>query len=56
VVQQVIIGYHDAPKLPGYAEAFDLLDAVARQLSGDAVPYPTNQPAIVHDRVEVAST
>jgi hypothetical protein len=54
VVEQVMIGYHDAPKLPGYAEAFDILDAIARQLSDGAVPYPTNQPEIVRDRADVS--
>ena len=54
--QQAMVGYHEAAKLPGYAEAFDLLDAIARQLSGDAVPYPTAQPTIVHDRAEVSPT
>ena len=55
VSEQVMIGYHEAAKLPGYAEAFDILDAVVRQLSGDAVPYPTSQSTIVHDRAEVSS-
>jgi hypothetical protein len=32
-----------------YAEAFDILDGVIRQLSGDTVTYPTSQPVIVHD-------
>jgi hypothetical protein len=54
--EQVMIGYHDAPKLPGYAEAFDILVAIARQLSDGAVPYPTSQPEIVSDRAEVPST
>lgn len=56
VAEHVLIGYHDAPKLPGYAEAFDILDAVARQLSDGAVPYPTTQSVIVSDRAEVPST
>jgi hypothetical protein len=56
VSQYATIGYHEASSLPGYAEAFDLLDAVCRQLSGDAVPYPTKQPAIVHDAAEAPST
>jgi hypothetical protein len=43
------VDWHKASTLPGYAEAFDILDAVVRQLSGDTVPYPTNQPAIVRD-------
>lgn len=51
--EQAVIGYHEASALPGYAEAFDLLDAIARQLSGDAVTYPTSLPMIVRDVVEV---
>jgi hypothetical protein len=43
------VGWHQAPALPGYAEAFDLLDAMIRQLSGETVRYPTTQPAIVRD-------
>lgn len=46
---QAFIDWHKTPSLPGYAEAFDLLDGIIRQLSGDAVPYPTKQPAIVQD-------
>jgi hypothetical protein len=46
--ESAIVDWHDAPKLPGYAEAFDVLDGVIRQLSGDSVPYPTTQPPIVH--------
>jgi hypothetical protein len=38
-----------AASLPGYAEAFDLLDGIIRQLSGDVVDYPTSQPPIVRD-------
>jgi hypothetical protein len=49
VSERAVIGYHQASSLPGYAEAFDLLDAIVRQLSGDAVDYPTSQPAIVRD-------
>jgi len=54
--QRAIIGYHQASKLPGYAEAFDLLDAIVRQLSDEAVDYPTNQPQIVHDAATAPST
>jgi hypothetical protein len=39
--QQAIVDWHQAPSLPGYAEAFDLLDGVIRQLSGGAVAYPS---------------
>jgi hypothetical protein len=56
VSEQAMIGYHEASKLPGYAEAFDLLDAIVRQLSNDAVPYPTSQPTVVHDRADLPST
>jgi hypothetical protein len=54
--EHVMVGYHEASKLAGYAEAFDLLDAIVRQLSDDAVPYPTNQPPVVSDRAEAPST
>jgi hypothetical protein len=47
--QQAIVGWHQTPSLPGYAEAFDLLDGVIRQLSGEAVDYPSTQPPIVGD-------
>jgi hypothetical protein len=39
--------------MPGYAEAFDLLDAVIRQLSGDTVRYPTTRGQIVYGIVAV---
>jgi len=38
---------------PGYAAVFDLLDAVIRQLSGDAVAYPAKRGPVVHDAVAV---
>ena len=38
-----------APELPGYAEAFDVLDGVIRQLSGEDVSYPTKQQKIVRN-------
>jgi len=38
--QQALVSWHRTPSLPGYAVAFALIDAVIRQLSGDAVPYP----------------
>ena len=47
--QQVSLGWHQTPSLPGYATAFDILDGVIRQLSGDTVPYPSAQPQIVRD-------
>jgi hypothetical protein len=52
--QQAIVGWHRAPSLPGYAEAFDLIDAVIRQLSADAVQYPTNRGPVVHGAVAIA--
>lgn len=45
--QQAIVGRPQAAS--GYAEAFDLLDGVVRQLSGEAVDYPSTQPPIVSD-------
>jgi hypothetical protein len=45
--QQVRLGWHQTPSRPGYAAAFDILDGVIRQLSGETVPYPTAQPLIV---------
>jgi hypothetical protein len=50
--EQVMIGYHEAAKLPGYAEAFDILDGVVRQLTDNKVPYPTKQSPIVSDVAE----
>ena len=47
--QSALVDWHGAAKLPGFAEAFDLLDAIIRQLSGDTVRYPTEQPRIVQD-------
>jgi hypothetical protein len=49
VRQQTTVDWHGAPKLPGYAEVFDVLDGVIRQLSGDSVQYPSKQPPIVTD-------
>lgn len=49
VSEWTFIDWRTTSSLPGYAEAFDILDAVIRQLSGDCVPYPTTQPAIVSD-------
>jgi hypothetical protein len=53
--QRAIVDWHQAPSLPGYAEAFDLLDGVIRQLSGGRVPYPTSQPPIVRDIAPAAA-
>lgn len=47
--QRALVDWHKAPSLPGYAEAFDVLDGVIRQLSGGTVQYPTSQPTIVRD-------
>lgn len=44
---EALVSWHQAPSLPGYAEAFDVIDGVIRQLSGDTVTYPTSQPQIV---------
>jgi hypothetical protein len=52
---RVLVDWHGSAKLPGYAEAFDVLDGVVRQLSGDSVPYPTKQGPIVRDIVEVSA-
>jgi hypothetical protein len=41
------------PMLPGYAEAFDLIDAVIRQLSEAAVNYPTKRGPVVHGAAAV---
>jgi hypothetical protein len=43
------VEWHAAAKLPGYAELFDLLDGVVRQLSGGVVPYPSTNPVAVSD-------
>jgi hypothetical protein len=48
---QVFLSWHRTPSLPGYAEAFDIIDGVIRQLSQDTVKYPTKQPQIVYDIV-----
>lgn len=49
IEQVAIVDWHQTPSLPGYGEAFDLLDGMIRQLSGESVPYPTTQPPIVSD-------
>ena len=51
--RQAAVSWHRTPALPGYAEAFDLLDAVIRQLSGDSVRYPTERGPVVHDAATV---
>jgi hypothetical protein len=52
-VRQALISWHDPAPQPGYAAAFDLIDAVIRQLSGDAVDYPTKRGTVVHGAVAV---
>jgi hypothetical protein len=52
--QQASVDWHLASSLPGYAEAFDVLDGVVRQLSGDAVAYPTGQSGIVRNIASVS--
>jgi hypothetical protein len=51
--QRALVSWHDGPSLPGYAEAFDLIDAVICQLSGDAVNYPAKPRPVVHGAAEV---
>jgi hypothetical protein len=51
--QGCMLDWHKTASMPGYAEAFDILDGVVRQLSGDAVPYPTRQSTIVREVREV---
>jgi hypothetical protein len=51
--QTAVTDWHEAPALPGYAEAFDVLDGVISQLSGGRVPYPSAQAPIVRDIVPV---
>jgi hypothetical protein len=53
IERQALVSWHQAPSLPGYAEAFDLLDAVIRQLSGGAVPYPAKRGPVVHGATAV---
>ena len=43
------LNWHQTPPLPGYAQAFDVIDGVIRQLSQDTVKYPTKQHRIVDD-------
>jgi hypothetical protein len=42
------LSWHQTSSLPGYAEAFDIIDGVIRQLSQDTVKNPTKQLQIVH--------
>jgi hypothetical protein len=52
-VRQGLINADGPARHPGYAAAFDLIDAVIRQLSADAVDYPTKRGTVVHGAVEV---
>jgi hypothetical protein len=52
-VRQGFISWDEPPRQPGYAEAFDLIDAVIRQLSGDAVDHATKRGTVVHGVVAV---
>jgi len=54
VAEHALIDWHAT--LPGYTEAFDILDGVIRQLSGDTVTYPTSQTAIVHNITRAKET
>jgi hypothetical protein len=45
--QQAYVDWHKSASLPGYAEAFDILDGVIRQMSGEEVPFPSKQGPIV---------
>ena len=46
---QAYVNWHQSPPLPGYAEAFDVIDAIIRQLSQDTVKYPIKQRCIIYD-------
>jgi hypothetical protein len=52
-VRQGLINGDDPAPPPGYAAAFEIIDAVIRQLSGDAVDYPAKRGTLVHGAVEV---
>lgn len=52
----VAVDWHHTSELPGYAEAFDVIDAIIRQLSGETVKYPTQQRgAVVKDAAEFSA-
>jgi hypothetical protein len=51
--QQALVSWHRAPSLPGYAEAFGLIDAVIQQMSGNVVPYPAAPRTVVHGAATV---
>jgi hypothetical protein len=52
-VRQGLINWDDPAPQPGYAVALDLIDAVIRQLSGDAVDYPTKRGTVVRGAVAI---
>ena len=54
--EEIVVGWTQARSLPGYADAFDVLDGVVRQLSGNAVTYPTAHHGVVHDIVAVSGS
>jgi hypothetical protein len=48
--QSALVAWHAAAKLPGYAEAFKLLDQIVRQLSGNSVDrVPATTETLVTD-------
>jgi hypothetical protein len=49
-----MVAWHAAKDLPGYAEAFEVLDSIVRQLSEDTVPLAANElPPVVTELVRV---
>ena len=53
VAREALVSWHRTQSLPGYDEAFGLIDAVIRQLSGDAVPYKAERGPVVHGAAAV---
>jgi hypothetical protein len=54
ITQEISLTRDETRAQPGYGVAFDILDGVIRQLSGDAVPYKSAQPQIVSAIAELA--
>jgi hypothetical protein len=54
-VREGVTAWSKAALPSGYAEAFDIIDAVIRQLSGDAVEYPTERGPVVHGAFGIKS-
>jgi hypothetical protein len=52
-VRQGLFSWHDPSLPPGYAAAFDLIDAVIQQQSEGAVNYPTKRGPVVHGTVAI---